>query len=129
MPDLPLSHARTVELLTEVVAEFGEDYVYRKGTAEPVRTDGAPCTCFYVRDDRPSCIVAHVLHRAGVSLDDLRTVEGWTPIDQPAADKFGRWAEPAARDLLWSVQDDQDAGVAWGRAVRDGLENFGGSDE
>lgn len=54
-----------LRVMREVVAEFGEDYVYQPP---------AGSTCVYVHLDEdgeacPSCIVAQVLHRLGVPLE------------------------------------------------------------
>jgi hypothetical protein len=117
-----LTYDRALALLREVIAEKGEDYVYPKLEPEAAGDRGAVMECFYVRDDAPSCIVGHVLHRAGVSLDDLRAVEGWTPGDVEQAPPFTLWADEMALELLYEVQNEQDAGRSWGEALTNTLD-------
>ena len=119
MPEF-ITYPRALELLQEVIAEFGEDYVYPQFEPEAAGDRGAVMECFYVRDDAPSCIVGHVLYRAGVTLDELRAVEGWTPVDQQAP-QFGIWADILACGLLADVQDEQDSGRSWGEALAEAL--------
>jgi hypothetical protein len=53
--------------LTDVVSEFGEDYVYDNGY------NGMFCS--YVKDEAPSCIVAQILSRRGVSVEILNDLD------------------------------------------------------
>jgi len=122
-----LSYDRALELLREVVAEFGEDYKYPHYPAERL-PDGRKLRCFYVRDDQPSCIVAHVLHRAGIPVQDLVKVEGLGPADTEGTTLFGQWADLLARQLLREVQVQQDEGETWGNALQIVLD-AGGPDE
>jgi len=108
MPEF-LTYDRALELLREVIAEKGEDFVY-----EPIGEDE---TCLYVHDDQPSCIVGHVLVRAGVSLPELVAVETCTPRDVTRAPAFLTWADERARRLLTRVQDGQDNSKPWGLAL------------
>jgi hypothetical protein len=116
-----LSYDRTVQLLREVIGEFGEDHTYPIYPMERL-SDGRQLRCFYVRNDQPSCIVGHVLHCAGMPLEDLRKVEGYGPTDTLAPVQFARWADPEALDLLAEVQVQQDEGATWGEALRDALD-------
>jgi hypothetical protein len=117
-----LTFDRALALLREVIAEKGEDYVYPQFEPEAAGDLGAVMECFYVRDDAPSCIVGRVLHRAGVTLDELRAVEGWTPVDLEHAPQFTRWADDMALELLHEVQNEQDAGRSWGEALANVLD-------
>ena len=100
---------RAYELLRELVAEFGEDYVY-----EP--PDGEACR--YVHDGRPSCGVGYVLVRAGVPVEVLQAVDGSDFAAVHEAVVFEEYVEPDALDLLSDFQDAQDARVPWGEALR-----------
>lgn len=129
MPEY-LTYDRALVLLREVVAEFGEDYRYPDYPPETIQDpDLGPLVsqCFYVRDAGPSCIVARVFHRAGVPIEDLRGVEAWTPVDVRQRPQFARWADQAARRLLFEVQDRQDAGQEWGRALAGALAEIEGN--
>lgn len=57
-----------LDTLAAVVAEFGEDYVYK--------TQLGSAYCTYVRDGKPDCIAAQVLVRLGMSVEDLAQCEG-----------------------------------------------------
>ena len=115
MPELPLSYDDTLGLLREVIAEKGEDYVYDSPIEPRSR-------CLYVHDGQPGCIVGHVLHRAGVSVEGLAGVEDWTPLDHEVVPQFCGWAAEPALELLAAVQVEQDAGATWGEALRRALE-------
>lgn len=123
MPEfqLPLSYDDTLVLLREVIAEKGEGYIYRRRTEHHVG-NGVFVSCFYVEYDQPSCIVGHVLHRAGVPIDDIRRVEGQTPLDVEVQDRFDAWADGGARWLLNEVQANQDEQHSWGESLRLALE-------
>lgn len=120
MPEY-LTYDRALELLREVVAEVGEDHVYDPPEGE----DG----CLYVHGDGPGCIVAHVMVRAGVSLEELRSVELSTPLADgtgpygPGA-LWARWGDRDALRLLFLVQEEQDSGRTWGEAVDNGVALF-----
>jgi hypothetical protein len=114
MPEF-LTYSRAVELLREVVAEAGEDFVYESPIEPKSR-------CLYVHDGQPGCIVGHVFHRAGVSVEDLAGVEDWTPLDYEEVRQFCDWADEPARKLLAAVQVQQDDCTPWGEALRRALE-------
>jgi hypothetical protein len=122
MPELPLSYDRTIELLREVIAEFGEDHVAPKfpSVAYP---DLRECdSCRYVRDGGCSCLVAHVLHRAGVPIAELEAIEGLKADEPHAAPQLLDWAAPDALLLLGCVQTEQDSGRPWGVALSNAIE-------
>lgn len=116
-------------LLREAVTERGKDYVY----VSPYTGESGPGTvCYYVHDSRsedgtpaaaPGCLVGLVLHKAGVSLDDLRGV-GFQPADMALEDLRDAGLltfEPDLTSLLGRVQARQDNGEPWGPVVRDAL--------
>lgn len=99
-----------LRLLTEVVAEFGSDFVY----PDKWRNDSGNCR--YVRPDdssAPACIVGQVLHRWGVSLYMLSSVEGKSPM----VGELRRVLTTDAAFVLNAAQSVQDEGGAWGRAL------------
>lgn len=108
-----LTYDRAVELAREVVADFGEDYVYPESEKRR-ETDGSLPSCVYVHEGCPSCLVGHILHRHGVSLEDLSQHEfrgAWTVSTKLADAEFG------ARFFLDVAQGRQDKGMPWGEAV------------
>jgi hypothetical protein len=104
-----LTRDRAVELLEELIAEFGADYVYQP-------PDGTHCV--YVHDDQPSCGVGHVLARAGVPVDVLASVDGTNFASVTEAVVFEDYVEPDALDLLGVFQLAQDDHAPWGESLR-----------
>lgn len=112
-----LTYDRAVELAREVVAEFGEGYVYPE-YQKAAESPGSSPSCVYVYDGKPSCLVGQILHRHGVSLVALSMREF-----------SGAWfvsaelchASEKTRQFLDSAQSSQDKGNTWGEAVKDGL--------
>ena len=102
-----LTKARALELMREVVAEYGENYVYP--------TVGGVCR--YVDDGgSPSCLVGHVLHRFGVPLKDIERHED---SDAATVARILTNATPRAQDVLREAQGHQDRGSLWGVALRE----------
>ena len=98
---------QVIALLTDIVAEHGEDYIY----PDPV--------CSYLDDeDHPSCIVGHVLAR--LDLLDLQVVQDNGEAGELA--ETGLFTAPAVRALR-VAQCAQDGVTArtretWGKALR-----------
>lgn len=112
-----LTYERAVELAREVVAEFGEEYTYPASHKRLEHADGVP-SCVYVHEGRPSCLVSQILHRHGVSLDELANNEfrgAWFV----AGDLAG--ADAKTRLFLDVVQSNQDGGTTWAQAVNNGV--------
>lgn len=112
-----LTYERAVELAREVVAEFGADYVYPMEHKRQ-ECEGSTPSCVYVHKGCPSCLVGQILHRHGVSLEDLSLWEfrsAWETSDAVAN------TELSARDFLWEIQSVQDSGRCWGEAVEVGV--------
>lgn len=122
---------RALALLHEVV-DPDPGFVYRPGTSAQGNS-----SCVYVRDGEPSCLVGHVLARAGVAVEDLARMDEGTPDsgteDEPAGDGDSEsafevlWENGAlpdylevthdAADILIHVQSRQDQGTPWGDAL------------
>jgi hypothetical protein len=115
MPEY-LTYSRAVELLREVVAEKGADYVC------PKFDDGEDEVCRYVVDDRPSCLVAWVFVAAGRTVDELREIEGHGPTSVHSRPQFLDWADGDARRLLVRAQNRQDESYPWGEVVTYAIE-------
>lgn len=99
-------------LMKQVVEEVGPDHVYRR-QPDVVR-------CQYVHDTEPGCLVGHILHRHGVSLETLARHEG-----QSAAMFVGTLATGEAAAMLSHAQSFQDAGLTWSETYRNTLRTFG----
>lgn len=108
-----LTMARAAELATEIVEEFGKDYLY---PVENKRNfpDQIQSACVYVHDEKPSCLVGQILHRHGVSLLELSMWEnkGAYTVSYHTAN-----AEDGAQSYLSALQQKQDAGATWGEAL------------
>lgn len=112
-----LTYDRAVELAREVVAEFGEDYVYPQDHKVAESPSSVP-SCVYVHDGKPSCLVGQILYRHGVDLDDLATQEftgAWI-----VAGKFAA-ANLKTCYFLDAMQSLQDKGSTWGEALGSSL--------
>lgn len=109
---MTITRQEALDTLREVVAEYGEDYVYDRR----VNTGNGPLggeSCFYVRDNKPSCLVGHVLNRRGVAINTLKEREGSGP------DIFApRFLTHEAADVLTAAQEKQDGGRTWGSALQ-----------
>lgn len=109
MPEL-INARRALELLTDVVAGR-EDYTY------PDIYD----VCRYVVDGQPSCVVGHVLHRAGWTIDELEYMDDPATIvvagilDQYEPDRV----TARAATILAEAQLTQDARNTWGESLKD----------
>lgn len=107
-------HEITVETvlstMEEVVAEFGEDYVY----VEPGDPEDDSYGCLYAHEGGPSCLIAHVLTRLDVPLSELAEYEGNSAI-YLAEDLLG--LSNSVANVLQAAQSEQDTGGTWGEAL------------
>lgn len=114
-----LTPERALELLEQVVAEFGEDYIYIKPSV---------VGCLYWFDGRPSCLVGQVLHRSGLFTDEeIAYCDGEVGAggggygDTPASNlslRFPGRVYSQAAQILGQAQCAQDTGETWGSALR-----------
>lgn len=106
---------RALRLLTEVVDELGEDYVYRPLPPDPDDPDDSEAalspTCVYVRGGYPDCLIARALYRAGVTVAELERLVG--PI--------GEVVLPLRLELTPGAR----AGFAAAQAMQDQLQSYG----
>ncbi len=103
-----------VEVATDIVNEQGTDYVYPGSFHD---------NCVYWdRDEQePSCLVGHIFYKADLitAADDFLLIENSTS-DQ-ACLFLEKWERAEftgpAKDLLYAMQNRQDAGWTWGRSL------------
>lgn len=120
-----LTLLRADQLVREVVAEAGADHVYTKR-----RRNGVEGQCLYVWKGQPDCIVARVLHRHGVPVEELRRWEDIAAGDMcPIAGRMvtlrrkevgNALATAEAAMFLRRIQFYQDANTPWGVCVEAG---------
>lgn len=115
-----LTADRAIELLREVVAEAGGDFVYKN-------EEGYRNICWYWHSGagKPGCVVGRVLHRHGWSQADLVKIEGLAievaeNTHEELGDSLGfihgNVTEDAQR-VLRVAQMAQDDGSPWGEAL------------
>jgi hypothetical protein len=117
---IELTYSKTVAILDSLVAEFGEDYVYKR----PAGGD-----CVYVHDGAPSCIVGHLLARVGVPLERLSEADraayggGLSAgvLLNVLSDEGVLRYDHDVSTLLADVQYYQDGGRTWKESVQYGL--------
>lgn len=127
---LDMSTERVSNAIFDAITEKGAGYIYPRqpkprpvteaDNAKPYFPGSAPwgTTCLYVHKEGeqevPGCIVGQVLVRLGVSLEDLKEVEG-----DNATAAMRRLHVPAGQfgPLLHNMQREQDDGSTWGHAL------------
>ncbi|MFD7646369.1 hypothetical protein ACFV5M_01705 [Streptomyces albidoflavus] len=116
MERIKVTPEQVLDVMREVVAEAGEEFVYKSSAGLGV--------CLYVHRtpgdaaDVPGCLVGQVLHRLGAPLDELAEHEAqlaltMVPVFIDAGEHWGLLAL-----ALNKAQALQDAGRPWGAALR-----------
>jgi hypothetical protein len=103
---------RALELLIDIVDQYGEGVVYER---VPKVAGGSGMVCQYQDRGQPSCIVGHVLARAGVPMNTLYELD----VCGTPADRLNRdvGVDGQAAQVLNAAQCVQDAGKTWGEAL------------
>lgn len=97
-----------LDLLTEVVAEAGPDFVYK--------SPGQYCR--YEYKGQPSCLVGRVLNRLGVPVEALAGLdEDYPAVNDVDFVSLGLSLPDDAVIALQAVQEWQDEGNKWGDAL------------
>lgn len=120
---LSLEEARS--LAHQVVEEAGEDFVYHdryevEWTGEgELQDDVHGSKCRYEFQGQACCLVGRVLHRAGVTIEELKAMDrdpltGFDYVKLP--DRLD--LDPDARNFLNEVQVGQDNGLTWGKSLQ-----------
>lgn len=100
---------RALELLVDVVDQYGEDTVYERITVK-----GRP-VCLYVHDGQPSCLVGHALAKAGA---DVEMLESLNPgVAALSLDVHVPNVDSGAAAVFQAAQSVQDYGGMWGEAI------------
>ncbi len=93
---------------------------------DPRAIDGRPLR--YIDQGKPGCLVAVILHRLGMPIAVLRSLDRERPLGAVTtsgvkiAESRHPWLrrlDPKARALLEYLQDVQDRGFSWRRAIRE----------
>lgn len=108
-PPAVLDGRRALRLLREVVRER-PDFVY-------VAPDGSAETCMYVWDNQPSCVVGHVLARAGYPIETIQRLNEWGVIGWAIEHVNKVVLDRAAANLLEAAQAKQDLSEPWADAL------------
>jgi hypothetical protein len=100
----------TKALMSEIVAEMGEDHVN-------IPVDGT-CMYFDFYTKEPSCGLGHLFARKGMTSDMLTRYENTSAIGSLCShrDDLMEMSE-SALDFLRTFQSAQDNGVPWGQAL------------
>jgi hypothetical protein len=123
-----LTYKRATELLNEIVAEKGEDYVYttdpkavEKADVERGSNPHSSNKCFYEHVDKtPGCIIGHLIHKVYPDFD-LATVENISAGDALRA--AGATLSQQTDIFLAQAQTTQDLGKTWGFALSEARES------
>lgn len=117
--------AKVLEVAEEIVNEFGHDYIYVKPPSN---------LCQYVHEGQPSCLVGQILVRLGAQVDVLEVPEHYSIIQNghglgvtefltqlaPTTETLGFTLTRNAIAVLECIQNTQDTGNTWGRALEEG---------
>lgn len=111
---MQITKPKAKQLLRDVV-HGNESYVYH--------SEDHGDRCVYEYDGKPSCVVGHVLYRAGVTVEVLAELDALfysALLDDDPVDMLkeaGLTMTKPARNLLAMMQTRQDHGHSWGSAL------------
>lgn len=126
MSDIKINAQRALALLQEAVAERGDQFVYAqeskvvRGAHENLEERG----CWYELNGAPSCGVGIALHKAGVTLRLLDTLDqapgdtSITAVDHILSEN-GVELTLGALTVFSQFQTNQDLQATWGEALQD----------
>lgn len=116
-----ITRVAVLDLMCEIVAEFGVDHVYKR---IPGRYGNfAGCFNWDIENSCPSCLIGHVVYRLGASPELLTVCVGdaASSLIRKFASASGLRLEYGVMDVLGAAQSSQDDGKTWGEALRDAL--------
>lgn len=111
-----------IELSIDDVSRLVAKVIVKKGSGYVYSNPSTPFSCFYVHDKysddpKPGCIVGHILHEAGGSLEDLSMREASVRNLLKLLEKDGILkVDSDARNYLIIIQALQDNKIPWGKA-------------
>lgn len=113
-----INYDQILKAVEHAVSLKGADYQYP--------FDGYSTSCYYVRNEQPSCIAAVALHHLGVPVSDLKRNEG-VASDGISFTINGEAAvlTPKASYFLRTAQRRQDKGESWGSALAEAQTQVG----
>jgi len=96
------------------LAAQNPDRIYQQST----KTGSGP-SCFYVRNGKPDCLIAQGAFMAGMDIGTLLEFDAADRYEDSGAEHVFKQFGFTAVELDWlkRVQQLQDDGVAWGKAV------------
>lgn len=97
-----------VPTIASIVEDLGPDHV---GVSSGIG-------CVYFEDETPSCIVGHLLHRRGMSAQQMEYAGVNGESFDAAFIELGIRTSLEARVYLYILQQLQDKGVPWGECKR-----------
>jgi hypothetical protein len=109
---------QVMNVMCQVVGEFGVDHVYTK--------INDTCLNWDKEKDCPSCLVGHVLHRVGISREFLieHSTDGVASVLFYFKWDIGIRVEEGVSSILGVAQNEQDAGNTWGYALGRALKEY-----
>ena len=103
---------RALELLIDIVDQYGEDTVYEK-----VPLDNGNMGCRYEREGAASCLIGRALYRAGAPLGFLAHIDLYG-VSARMLPCHTNQVDTDAAEVFQAAQGIQDAGETWGKALR-----------
>lgn len=103
-----------LDLLDEIVQEFGQNHVYTKEEGE------VSCLNWHNTEGKPGCIIGWLMRKLGAS-DDLlsrNTTGGAARLTVAISREMDLEFTAVAVYTMGTVQSYQDNGVTWGESVR-----------
>jgi hypothetical protein len=105
------------DIAARLLADKGIDYVY------PSKDNPESACLYYTTDGQPSCFVGHVLDIWQEGVDVAKRADAFLIEEGDGASALsiindaGIDIEPSATEYLTAIQDWQDIGNPWGKAV------------
>lgn len=81
---------------------------------------------YYDTDNRPTCIVGHLLEAFGANASRVREIAttDYVPTVRVLADDYGVfYADKRTLELLSRIQELEDEGYTWEDAIKEGMNN------
>jgi len=113
---LIINKDRALELLQWVI-KGKEGFVYRA-------SEDSTVSCVYIKDGKPSCLIAQALHAAGATIGQLFEMDlaesdsGIGRVDMPS----GLRVTQGAREVFGVAQWSQDFGKPWGVCLDEAID-------